>query len=88
MNAFVLKIVEEIPVTGEFDSASSFIDGAIIHSVNSSHWNSSPSFYQIQLSHKPKGFFFSFEGGTILFPSNQIHLEYLTEINGAFSLNP
>ena len=58
MNAFVLKIVEEIPVTGEFDSASSFIDGAIIHSVNSSHWNSSPSFYQIQLSHKPKGFFF------------------------------
>ena len=37
MNAFVLKIVEEIPVTGEFDSASSFIDGAIIHSVNSSH---------------------------------------------------
>jgi len=31
MNAFVLKIVKEIPVAGEFDLASSFIEGAIVH---------------------------------------------------------
>ena len=34
MNAFVLKIVKEIPVAGEFDLASSLIGGAIIHSVS------------------------------------------------------
>lgn len=37
MNAFVLKIVKEIPVAGEFDLGSSFIDGAIIHCVDFSH---------------------------------------------------
>lgn len=34
MNAFVLKIVKEIPLAGEFDLGSSFIDGAIIHCVD------------------------------------------------------
>lgn len=87
MNAFVLKIVKEIPVAGEFDLASSLIGGAIIHSVNFSHCNSSSSFCKYNC-HINLNDFFSFEGGTILFPSNQIHLEYLTEINGAFSLNP
>ena len=44
MNAFVLKIVKEIPVAGEFDLASSFIEGAIVHSGDFSHCNSSSSF--------------------------------------------
>lgn len=66
MNAFVLKIVKEIPVAGEFDLGSSFIDGAIIHCVDFSHWKLQFIVLQIQWSHKPKGFF-SFKGGTILF---------------------
>lgn len=86
MNAFVLKIVKEIPVAGEFDLGS-FIDGAIIHCVDFSHWNSSSLFCKYN-GHINLKDFFLFKGGTILFPSNQIHLEYLIEINGVFSLNP
>ena len=57
MNAFVLKIVKEIPVAGEFDLASSLIGGAVIHSVNFSHCNSSTSFCQYNCHINLKDFF-------------------------------
>lgn len=58
MNAFVLKIVKEIPVAGEFDLGSSFIDGAIIHSVDFSHCNSSSLFCKYNGHINLKDFFF------------------------------